>query len=316
VFATYIIFFPKLLAGPVEPPEHFFPQMHRAKHISRESAGKALHLLVFGWFKKLVVADHLHLIVQDGFQRPETYGSFGLCFILLMALFQIYADFSGYTDLARGASLLFGIDLVENFKQPFFQPSVRDFWRSWHISMTSWFQHYVYIPLGGNRCSSSRRAMNVLVVTSLIGLWHDLSWPFFFWGLYIGLLILGSRRERPEGASPARRTVSAMIVVALVAFSTVFFNAPGVEGSLRMLKALFTGPLLSADAPWSFPLIAYAIVLAASILVIDGLQAARHREDPFAQSHWIVQGLVLFGFMVTIILLRVEVFSEFVYATF
>ena len=187
VYAAFISFFPQLVAGPIERTNNLLPQIRSIHTFSYEQGTHGLELIACGLFKKLVIADNLAPYVDRVF--ADVYGYSGFVFVLAAIFFslQIYCDFSGYSDIARGCSKLFGIELMQNFRSPYFASSIREFWSRWHISLSTWFRDYVYIPLGGNRCSKFRHYMNLMMTFMISGLWHGASWTFVVWGAVHGL---------------------------------------------------------------------------------------------------------------------------------
>lgn len=183
-FALYVSFFPQLVAGPIEKAANLLPQLRQSHPFSYDNATYGLKLMAWGFFKKLVIADRLAaLLVDPVYQNPSHYS--GGVFLLSSAAFalQIYCDFSGYSDIARGCAKTMGIDLMVNFKAPYLSASIREFWQRWHISLTSWFREYVYIPLGGNRKGPWKKVLFVTITFFLSGLWHGAGWNFVVWGL-------------------------------------------------------------------------------------------------------------------------------------
>jgi alginate O-acetyltransferase complex protein AlgI len=192
VYATYVMFFPQLVAGPIERPQnllHQFREWHRVNYINISSG---LKRMAWGFFKKLVVADRLALYVNDVYGAPRGYNGLQLSLATFFFAYQIYCDFSGYSDIAIGAAQVLGFRLMENFRTPYYSLSVWEFWRRWHISLSSWFKDYVYIPLGGSRVNAGRYIVNILVTFGISGLWHGASWTYVWWGLLNGMyLIIG-----------------------------------------------------------------------------------------------------------------------------
>ena len=188
-YAVFVAFFPQLVAGPIERAARFLPQVEKRRCFSPRQAGDALLLLVWGFFKKLVIADNVALIADKIFLLGDP--GFVLLWVGVLAFcVQIYADFSAYTDIARGTAKLFGFELMRNFEHPYISQTPAEFWRRWHISLSSWFRDYVYIPMGGRRVSASRGFRNVMVTFILSGLWHGASFNFALWGAYHGLLLV------------------------------------------------------------------------------------------------------------------------------
>lgn len=204
-YASYIAFFPQLVAGPIERATRLLPQFENRRTFSNQEATEGCRMMLWGFFKKIVIADNCAITVEQIFGHYGELGTLTLLFGAMLFAFQIYADFSGYSDIAIGTARLFGIRLSPNFDQPYTATSIPDFWRRWHISLTSWFRDYVYIPLGGSRCSRLRTFGNTLVVFGMSGLWHGANWTFVAWGCYHGALFfpynmrwIGRKRDEME----------------------------------------------------------------------------------------------------------------------
>ena len=189
-FFAYISFFPQLVAGPIERAMHLLPQMQQRRCFSRPTAVDGLRQMLWGFFKKIVVADTCALAVDSVWAAPEGQSSLMLLVVAILFAMQIYGDFSGYSDIAVGCARLFGIELMQNFRTPYFATSMADFWRRWHISLMTWLRDYLYIPLGGSRCSAFRQQVNIMLVFLASGLWHGAGWTFILWGLYHGVLLM------------------------------------------------------------------------------------------------------------------------------
>ena len=241
-YALYVIFFPQLVAGPVERASHLLPQLALQRTADRESIIQGIRLLLSGFFRKLVIADLAAPAVGRVFAAVHPDGSAVVLGTILFSL-QIYCDFAGYSEIAQGSALLVGIRLRRNFDRPYLAQTVRGFWRRWHISLTGWFRDYVYIPLGGNRSGKARQCAAVLTVFFLSGLWHGASWTFVLWGCWHGLMcaaeILTGRREDP-GASGTRRACKWMLTAVLVLPAWVLFRAESVPHAFQMLGCLFS----------------------------------------------------------------------------
>lgn len=195
-YAVYVSFWPQLVAGPIERPGHILPQVERERVFNWDLAQSALLLLLWGFYKKLVIADTMALMCNKIFALQKLDWALLWVGVFCFAI-QIFADFSAYTDIARGCARLLGFELMANFDHPYLARSPIDFWRRWHISLSTWFRDYVYFPLGGARVAPNRAAMNVVVVFLLSGLWHGASWNFVIWGLYWALLVLAYREIEP-----------------------------------------------------------------------------------------------------------------------
>ncbi|MBO7681075.1 MAG: MBOAT family protein, partial [Thermoguttaceae bacterium] len=193
LFALYISFFPQLVAGPIERSTRLIPQLKKRRVVTKEMIASASQLILVGYFKKIFLADGVAPVVNSIFEKPD--GLCGLALLMgayLLAL-QIYGDFSGYTDIARGVARLFGIELCLNFRQPYFASNITDFWRRWHISLSTWLRDYLYIPLGGNRKGKGRTYRNLMLTMLLGGLWHGANWTFVAWGGLHGLFLMAHK---------------------------------------------------------------------------------------------------------------------------
>jgi D-alanyl-lipoteichoic acid acyltransferase DltB (MBOAT superfamily) len=189
-FAAYIAFFPQLVAGPIERATHLLPQMLGERRFRYDEAVDGLRRMLWGFFKKMVIADNCALAVNLIWADYQDASLLTLVAGMLLFTFQIYGDFSGYSDIAIGTARLFGIRLMENFRLPYFSATMPEFWRRWHISLMTWFRDYLYIPMGGSRAGTLRWVRNTLIVFLLSGLWHGANWTFVVWGLYNALLLI------------------------------------------------------------------------------------------------------------------------------
>ncbi len=268
-YALFISFFPQLVAGPIERSGRLLPQLRRERTLSREQLSAGGWLLLTGYFKKAAIADGLAPLVDAVYAAPGQAA--GPEIIAATALFglQIYCDFSGYSDIARGSAGLLGVELMENFQAPYAARSIREFWRRWHISLTAWFTDYVYIPLGGSRRGLPRRCFNIMAVFLLSGLWHGADWTFVAWGGIHGIYqvcgVLAARRA--GGRTPQGRGTGLLRCAAtfsLVTFAWLFFRAQSMADAWLLLSRLGTGwgaaqgPLLSMARQLPFVLPALA----------------------------------------------------------
>lgn len=183
-FSAYISFFPQLVAGPIERATNLLPQFQRPRQFRRDASVDGLRQMLWGFLKKLVVADNCALIVNQHWGNYSSLSSLSIIYLGVLFTFQIYCDFSGYSDIAIGCSRLFGFNLMRNFNYPYFSRSVPEFWRRWHISLTTWFRDYIYIPLGGSKCHKWKAIRNVFIVWTISGLWHGANWTFVCWGIF------------------------------------------------------------------------------------------------------------------------------------
>ena len=202
-YLAYVSFFPQLVAGPIERATHLLPQFFKDRVFDHDKAVDGCRQMLWGFFKKMVIADNLGPIADAAFENPAGQTGGELAVATIAFALQIYCDFSAYSDIAVGVARLFGFDLMRNFACPYFSQNMAEFWRRWHISLMSWFKDYLYFPLGGSKVGATRRCMNVLITFLVSGLWHGASWNFIVWGLLNGLAVL------PGIFSGSRRTLSA-----------------------------------------------------------------------------------------------------------
>lgn len=226
-FFTFVSFFPQLVAGPIERANRLIPQFEKKYEFYYEQASSGLKLILWGLFKKVVIADQAAQIVNAVYQAPESFNVTALILATFLFGFQIYCDFSGYSDIAIGTARLFGIELMTNFRTPYFALSIRDFWHRWHISLSTWFRDYVYIPLGGNRKSSLRKHLNILVTFTLSGLWHGANITFVIWGFLHGFLYVVESILSPASKVGKKAAAIAGFIATylLVNFFWIFFRA-------------------------------------------------------------------------------------------
>ncbi len=237
----YVSFFPQLVAGPIERASHLLPQLLRLRNPGGADLREAVELITWGFFKKLVVGDNLAPIVQQAFDQPPRSGAAVLLAAYAFTL-QIYADFSGYSDMARGFARLFGVELMVNFRRPFFARDPVELWRRWHISLSQWLRDYLYIPLGGSRGGEGRTARNLMITMLLGGLWHGANWTYLVWGGLHGLALVASHRASVrEGRRRLPRLMGVLLTFHLTVVAFVFFRAPDLATVGELVRALGQG---------------------------------------------------------------------------
>ncbi|WP_118828448.1 MBOAT family O-acyltransferase [Salinibacter ruber] len=265
IFALYVSFFPQLVAGPIERSQRLIPQFKEEEYsFDYERVTSGLKLMAWGFFKKLVVADRLAIYVDEVYNHPGLYEGWPVVLATYFFAFQIYCDFSGYSDIAIGAARVMGYDLMENFRRPYFSKSISEFWRRWHISLSSWFKDYLYIPLGGNRVSVRRWYVNLLIVFVVSGLWHGAAWTFAIWGALHGVYMvlgaitaswrdrvwsrIGEQVQQIEGATRGvlsgivddlRRGWQVLATFHLVLLAWIFFRANSLPEAVTLLESFF-----------------------------------------------------------------------------
>lgn len=247
-YALYVMFYPQLVAGPIERPQHLFPQLLNPKGFSSKNLLTGLRLMAWGFFKKLVVADRLGIYVDAAFSSPE-HSAISSILATLLFSFQIYADFSGYSDIAIGAAKCMGVDLTLNFNRPYFSKNIREFWQRWHISLSTWFRDYVYIPLGGSKVKKGRYLFNIMVTFFLSGFWHGAGWTFITWGLLHGFYLIIYRLFVQEKGKPLPAFLSILLCFTMVSFAWIFFRAGSMHQAWIIIQSIFSGNFLWWQIP-------------------------------------------------------------------
>lgn len=255
-FAAFVCFFPQLVAGPIERATHLLPQFYKKRNFDYTKAVDGLRQILWGLFKKIVIADNCALYANMIFNNAEDYNGSTLALGAIFFAFQIYGDFSGYSDIAIGTSRLFGFDLKQNFAFPYFSRNIAEFWRRWHISLSTWFRDYVYIPLGGSRGSTLKVVRNVLVIFIVSGFWHGANWTFIVWGainaiFFIPLLLWKKNRTHLEVVAyekklPSFREFIAMFgTFGVTTFAWIFFRAESMTQAIYYIKTICSSSLFT-----------------------------------------------------------------------
>ena len=256
IFALYVSFFPQLVAGPIERSTHLLPQFYKRHTFDGHRVVSGLQLILWGLFKKVVIADTLAVYVNTVYNAPDTVQGLPVLLATYFFAFQIYCDFSGYSDIAIGCAQIMGYDLRENFRRPYFAQSIAEFWKRWHISLSSWFKDYLYIPLGGNRVLKWRWYFNLLVVFLVSGLWHGANWTFVIWGALHGLYLVLSNMTQAIRARVSQffhldqvpvvhQYVRMLITFHLVLFSWIFFRANSIPDAFLIMQNMLSIDLAS-----------------------------------------------------------------------
>lgn len=242
IYALYVMYFPQLVAGPIERPQNVLWQFHHCHSPNYERIRSGLMQILWGLFKKVVIADRLALFVNTVYADPTAYVGFPLIWATIFFSFQIYCDFSGYSDIALGSSKVLGINLMQNFRMPYLAKSIKNFWARWHISLSTWFRDYLYIPLGGNKVPKYRWYINLLIVFLVSGLWHGANFTFIVWGFLHGIyLILGIFLEPFENKFLPTQNIfinllKRFFIFFLVTFAWVFFRANTINEALYIIS--------------------------------------------------------------------------------
>jgi len=275
-FALFVSFFPQLVAGPINRPQVLLPQVNNLKPLEADNLIIGARRILWGLFKKVVVADRLAFFVNLVYNNPESYHGLSILCATIFFAFQIYCDFSGYSDIAIGVAKMMGIDLMRNFNKPYFSSSIREFWSKWHISLSTWFRDYLYIPLGGNRVSKVKWYRNIFIVFLISGLWHGANWTYIIWGglhgVYQVVESIGKARLKPIKNEGLRRVSNFFKIIAnfvLVGIAWVFFRANTVNDAFYMIKSMFIlkpGKLFLGEPP---TIIGYALLAVFLLLAIE-----------------------------------------------
>lgn len=252
MFALYVSFFPQLVAGPIERSTRLLPQFFEKKDFDYQRVTSGLKLMAWGMFKKVVIADRLAVVVNRVYGSPEEFSGIAILIATFFFAYQIYCDFSGYTDIAIGTARVLGLSLMVNFQRPYFAESIREFWRRWHISLSTWFRDYLYISLGGNRVKLPRYCTNLFIVFIICGLWHGANWTFIIWGALHGSymiisVITANLRNRIitlSGLSKLphlHRVLKTIITFILVCFGWIFFRADSLNDAIYLFNNSLMG---------------------------------------------------------------------------
>lgn len=315
-FFAYVSFFPQLVAGPIERATNLLPQFERQRTFNYEEAVDGMRRILWGLFKKIVVADNCATYVDQVWNNYTNECGSTLALAAILFAFQIYGDFSGYSDIAIGSAKLFGIRLKDNFLTPYFSRNVAEFWKRWHISLNTWFVDYVYIPLGGSREGRWRTIRNTFVIFLLSGLWHGANWTYVTWGLYHALLfiplILLGRTKTYSGTATWKQIPQILLTFALVVLGWIIFRAPSIADAWGYISSLFTHSV-------AFPMVISGLkrtIIAVLILIgVEWLQRKKNYGLDLANLHWSLR--YCFYYLLILIILELGGNSQsFIYFQF
>jgi alginate O-acetyltransferase complex protein AlgI len=317
IFALYVAFFPQLVAGPIERSTRLLPQFYEKHAFNYQRLVDGFILMVWGFFKKIVIADRLAVVVNHVYNNVPEYS--GLSFLIASYCFalQIYCDFSGYSDIAIGSAKIMGFDLMKNFDRPYFSKSISEFWKRWHISLSSWFRDYLYISLGGNRVKKWRWYANIMIVFLLSGMWHGANWTFLIWGGLHGFYMLFSTLTRTirqklsslfllDRYPDIKKIFDVIVTFHLVLLGWIFFRANSLSDALYILKHLFSSfrinlPHLGLDrAQWYTALLAVTALLIVHFAERQNTLSNIIRSQPlmlrWASCFLLVTGVIMLGY--------------------
>lgn len=325
-FAAFVSFFPQLVAGPIERATNLLPQFYRPRTFDFYKAKDGLRQILWGLFKKIVIADNCAKYANIIFNNSEEYSGSTLFIGAFFFAFQIYGDFSGYSDIAIGTSRLFGIDLKRNFAYPYFSRDMAEFWRRWHISLSTWFRDYLYIPLGGSKGGTRMKIRNTFAIFLVSGFWHGANWTFIIWGLlnalyFLPLMLSGKNRKNTDLVAEGRLLPSfieigqMLATFSLTVLAWIFFRANSVSHAMEYLSDIFTAKLFSVPEVFSIRAFAFILVLLGfewfNRSKLHPLEVNEEAKTTFDIKRWVLYFILIFS----IIMFNGEQ-QEFIYFQF
>ncbi len=242
IYALYVMFYPQLVAGPIERPQNILPQLHKPVKYQESNLIAGLQMMIWGFFKKVVIADRLSVYVDSVYKTPDSFGALTCLVATIFFAIQIYCDFSGYSDIALGTAKALGISLMQNFNRPYIAKTVTEFWQRWHISLSTWFKDYVYIPLGGSRIKKMMALRNIFIVFILSGIWHGANWTFVIWGFIHGAIVSLERLLNVTKWKVPTKLIGVfqrMLTLGLVTFAWIFFRAKSLTDAQTIVASIF-----------------------------------------------------------------------------
>lgn len=314
-FSAFVSFFPQLVAGPIERASNLLPQFYIKRNFTYEAFSYGMKLIIWGFFLKVVVADRAAIYVNAIYNNVENHEGLSFIAATILFAFQIYGDFAGYSLIAIGTAKLFGFDLMTNFNRPYFAASVGEFWTRWHISLSTWFRDYLYIPLGGNRVAKPRWLFNLFITFLISGLWHGANWTFVAWGALNGIYLI---IEALLFKKRSKSLINIFVTFLLINFAWIFFRANNICDAVHIVNSIFTNPgklYIGSGADVTAPL--YAIFAIGLVLLVEIKQEYFNAVFSFSQNRFELVRMSAFAFLVFLIL-SLGVFGEgqFIYFQF
>lgn len=334
IYSLYVMFYPQLVAGPIERPQNLLHQFREKYDFDYDRVTSGLRLMAWGLFKKVVIADRLAIVVDTIYNNPQQHNSLSLIIATVFFTFQIFCDFSGYSDMAIGAARIMGFKLMTNFDKPYQSKSIHEFWKRWHISLSTWFKDYFYIALGGNRVTIHRWYLNLFIVFLVSGLWHGANWTFVIWGALHGFylvfaIVTKDLREKFNNLLHLNKMpfLSVLTTFLLVAFAWVFFRSGNVHSAIYISKHIFTGiPDLfqkmfnhqSVFEDLGLPGIDIALSMGLIMLLefVHFVQLKRNISEIFTRQPTYIRWLFYYGIVAAIMILGVFENRQFIYFQF
>ncbi len=322
-YSLFVSYFPLLVAGPIERATHLLPQLKVKREFNFEKAKEGIYQIIWGLVKKVVIADSCAIYANQIFEHSNSMNSLSLILGAIYFAFQIYGDFSGYSDIALGTSKLFGIDLLRNFNYPYFSRDIAEFWRKWHISLSSWFRDYLYIPLGGSKGNMLFKIRNTFIIFLVSGFWHGASWNYIVWGFlnalyFLPLLLLNSNRNNIDdfklslNFESVRTIINILITFTITCFAWIFFRAKTITAAILYIKRMFED-LHFSEQYFSIGRYNYELIYLILFFVIVEWNNRTKIEPISGKYSWLKMGLCIAA------ILALGVFSdykEFIYFQF
>lgn len=323
IYALYVMFYPQLVAGPIERPQNILHQFHQKQFFDYQRLSSGLRMMIWGLFKKVVIADNLAGLVNTAYTTPEDHTGMTLLLTSYFFAFQIYCDFSGYSDMAIGAARVMGYDLMENFRTPYIAASIKEFWSRWHISLSTWFRDYLYIPLGGNRTGKSRWMLNLFLVFLISGIWHGANWTYVVWGalhgIFLMIAIVKDDFLEKKGIQFSEKNkiihwINVFITFQLASFAWIFFRANSIQDAFTIIEKIAYGQYsiagfkdsvsVLADNPKNFSRTLFIMLLMGLFYIVDpyvdkiikGRVLLPKSYMKYILYSLIVASIILFGF--------------------
>jgi alginate O-acetyltransferase complex protein AlgI len=325
IYSLYVMFYPQLVAGPIERPQNLIHQFYEKHFFEYERVVEGLKLMLWGLFMKIVIADRLAIYVNAVYNNPDQHSGKTLALATVFFAFQIYCDFAGYSNIAIGAAKVMGFKLMINFNRPYFSRSISEFWKRWHISLSTWFKDYLYISLGGNRVSVPRWYINLFLVFTISGLWHGANWTYIIWGAINGFYLVFavvtekwrtkfSNLVHLDRVPGINKFLQIIITFILACLAWVFFRANSTQDAIWIVKSIlsFNGPLFI-----DYPQIAYGTIgILFLVLVEYSLEYFNSSISQIKLNHWFVEQSVYTFLIIIILVAGVFDGSQFIYFQF
>ncbi len=319
-FFAFVSFFPQLVAGPIERATNLLPQFQQKRTFDYAAAVDGCRQMLWGFFKKMVVADNCAVFVDQVWDDIPSFSGSTLLVAAILFSFQIYCDFSGYSDIAIGCAKLFGIKLKRNFNNPYFSRDIAEFWRRWHISLTTWFRDYIYIPLGGSRTTKAKIVRNTFIIFLVSGFWHGANWTFIIWGafhalLFLPLILLGKNRKYTDNIASNRsfptfkELLQILLTFLLATFGWIIFRSDDITQALQFFKGIFNKSIIS------IPMISKCFIFIAIMLIVEWINRNNEHEFQKQSRYRVVRYVIYYTIMLSIVLLSTQQ-ETFIYFQF